>query len=308
MTMENAVKKERGKISIWIQAVRAFSFTASSIPVLVGAALALNYPGKVLWILFPVVYVAALLIHAATNLVSDYFDYRKEVDKNYTFGSSGVIVQGLLSAKSVLVGGLVLFGITAALGVILIAVRGVPILILGLIGIVGGYFYTGHPFGYKYFGLGDFLVFILMGPLMVIGSYFCFTGTYHHQVLWVSLPVGFLVSAILQANNVRDIKHDTEAGITTFENVLGTKGAKAFYYFAVVSAYISVGVMILFKVLPLWSLLVLLTLPLAIKIIGKMSAGNDPQALATLDVETAQLHFGFGLLLTISLVVYRFIS
>jgi 1,4-dihydroxy-2-naphthoate octaprenyltransferase len=308
MNMED-VKKERSKLSIWLQAVRAFSFTASSIPVLLGAALALNYPGKVMWILFPVVYIAGLLIHAATNLVSDYYDYKKDVDKDYTYGGSGVLVQGLLPAKSILIGGLVLFGITAALGVILIAVRGVPILVLGLIGIVGGYFYTGRPFGYKYFGLGDFLVFILMGPLMVIGSYYCLTGTYHHAVLLVSLPVGFLVMAILQANNTRDIRHDTEAGIKTLENTLGPKGAKAFYYFSLLAAYLSVVLMVIFKILPLWSLMVIATLPLALRNIIKLahSQPDQPEQVATLDVETAQLHFGFGLLLTISLVLLRFI-
>jgi 1,4-dihydroxy-2-naphthoate octaprenyltransferase len=308
MNMEN-VKKERSKLSIWLQAVRAFSFTASSIPVLLGAALALNYPGKVMWILLPVVYIAGLLIHAATNLISDYYDYKKDVDKDYTFGGSGVLVQGLLPAKSILTGGLVLFAITAALGIILIAVRGVPILVLGLIGIVGGYFYTGRPFGYKYFGLGDFLVFILMGPLMVIGSYYCLTGSYHHAVLLASLPVGFLVSAILQANNTRDIKHDTEAGIRTLENTLGPKGAKAFYYFALIAAYISVVLMVIFKTLPPWSLMVIATLPQALKNIIKLahSQPDQPEQVATLDVETAQLHFGFGLLLTISLVLHRFI-
>lgn len=303
------VKKNRSKISIWLQAVRAFSFTASSIPVLVGTALALNYPGKVMWILFPVVYIAGLLVHAATNLVSDYYDYKKDVDKDYTFGGSGVLVQGLLPAKSILTGGLVLFAITAALGIILIAVRGVPILVLGLIGIVGGYFYTGRPFGYKYLGLGDFLVFILMGPLMVIGSYYCLTGSYHHAVLLVSIPVGFLVSAILQANNTRDIKHDTEAGIKTLENTLGPKGAKAFYYFALIAAYISVVLMVIFKILPLWSLMVIVTLPQALKNIIKLahSQPDQPEQVATLDVETAQLHLSFGLLLTVSLVLQRFI-
>jgi len=305
--MTEVMKKDRSKLSIWLQAIRVFSLTASSIPVFLGAALAWYYPGKVLWILLPVVYLAALMIHAATNLVSDYFDYRKDVDKDYTFGSSGVIVQGLLSAKSVLIGGLVLFAITAVLGIILVALRGLPILILGLVGIIGGYFYTGHPFGYKYIGLGDLLVFILMGPLMVIGSYYCLTGSYDHRIFLVSLPVGFLVAAILQANNTRDIKHDTEAGIKTLENKVGTTAAKGFYYFSISASYLSVVLMVIFKVLPIWSLLVILTLPLAIKNIKNMAMGDKPKTLAKIDVETAQLHFAFGILLTVSLALYRLI-
>jgi len=308
VNMEQVMTKERNKFSIWIQAVRAFSFTASSVPVLLGAALALHYPGKVMWILLPVVYIAGLLIHAATNLINDYFDYKKGVDKDYTFGSSGVILQELLPAKQILIGGFILFGITAALGVILVAVRGVPILILGLIGLIGGYLYTGYPWGYKYYGLGDFLVFILMGPLMVIGSYYSLTGTYHHSILLISLPVGFLVAAILQSNNTRDIKHDKEAGVKTLENILGHKAAKVVYYFLVSAAYLSVVVMVAYKILPIWSLGVILTLPLAIKNIKKVSKSHPdkPEEIATIDVETAQLHFGFGLLLIISIVVFHF--
>ena len=76
-------------------------------------------------------------------------------------------------------------------------------------------FYTGKPIGYKYIALGDFLVFTLMGPLMVIGSYYVLTGDYNTNVLYVSLPVGFLVAAILHANNLRGIVHDTQANVKT---------------------------------------------------------------------------------------------
>ncbi len=304
--MDDALNKKRGSIDIWFQAVRAFSFTASAVPILLGAALAAFYPGEVMWILMPVVFVAGLLFHAATNLVSDYYDYKKDVDKDYTFGSSGVITAGLLPPKKILYGGLILFCIACLLGLILIAVRGLPILWIGLAGLVGGYFYTGQPLGYKYLGLGDFLVFILMGPLMVIGSYFSLTGSYQTPVLLVSLPVGFLVAAILQANNTRDIKHDTEAGIKTLENIVGAKGAKIGYYFSVSAAYLSVVIMVITKILPIWSLAVLVTLPLALKVMKKLAKSQPeiPEAIATIDVETAQLHFGFGVLLIVSLVVH----
>lgn len=303
--MEDVSNKKRSSISIWFQAVRAFSFTASAVPVLLGAALAAFYPGKVMWILLPVVFVAGLLFHAATNLVSDYYDYKKEVDKDYTFGSSGVITAGLLPPKKVLYGGLILFCIACILGLILIAVRGLPILYIGLAGLVGGYFYTGQPLGYKYVGLGDFLVFILMGPLMVIGSYFSLTGSYHTHVFLVSIPVGFLVAAILQANNVRDIKHDTEAGIKTLENIVGEKGAKFAYYFSVSAAYLSVAIMVITKILPVWSLAVIVTFPLALKVIKKLakSQPDRPEEIAAADVETAQLHLGFGVILIVSLMV-----
>lgn len=200
-----------------MQAVRAFSFTASMVPVFVGAMLALAYEGTVRWSLFPLVVVCSLLFHGGTNLVSDYFDFQRGVDRKDTFGSSGVLVNRLLQPRQVLHAGLLLFALGCVLGLILLAYRGMPIFVLGVIGLLGGFFYTGKPIGYKYIALGDFLVFTLMGMLMVIGSYYVLTGDYNTNVLYISLPVGFLVAAILHANNLRDIVHDTEANVRTLK-------------------------------------------------------------------------------------------
>ena len=93
------------------------------------------------------------------------------MDRPHTYGSSRVLVEGLLTPKEVLTGGIVLFAAGFALGLTMVFFRGAPVFWLGVVGLLGGYFYTGNPVGYKYIALGDFLVFTLMGPLMVIGSY-----------------------------------------------------------------------------------------------------------------------------------------
>lgn len=293
------------RFKIWIQAVRVFSFTASMTPVVLGAVLAFAYEQDVAWILFPLVVVCSLLLHAGTNVVSEYFDFVKKVDTDYTFGSSRVIVDNILKASEVIRGGIIILMLGATLGLILVAVRGWPMLALGAIGLVGGFFYTGKPFGFKYIALGDVMVFILMGPLMVIGSFFTLTGKYNNNVLYISLPVGFLVAAILYANNLRDIKHDTEAGIKTFENLIGYARAKTGYYAIIAAAYIAVIAMIITKVLPLWSVLVFLTVPLAAKNFNsaRRSQAQNPQTIALLDVHTAQLHLLFGVLLCLSIVI-----
>lgn len=295
----------RSQVSIWMQAVRAFSFTASMTPVLLGTMLTLSYPGDVAWQLFPLVIICSLLYHAGTNLISDYFDFKRGVDRNYTFGSSRVLVEGFLKPGQILAAAWILFGIATILGFILVAVRGLPMLILGGVGLLGGYLYTGRPIGYKYVALGDFLVFTLMGPLMVIGSYFALTGAYSNTVLFVSLPIGFLVAAILHANNLRDISHDAQAGVKTLANLIGHKGAKVEYFFLVSAAYLSVLIMIFTKVVSPWSLLVFLSLPPALKNIKSIATSQPekPEAIALIDVQTAQLHLLFGLLLTISIIV-----
>ena len=302
--MTQMTQKNKNVLRVWLQAVRPFSFTASLVPVLVGAALAFNFQSDAAWSLFPLIVLCSVLFNAGTNTVSDYYDFRNDVDKDYTHGSSRVIVEGLLKPRRVLIGGFVLFAVACAIGVVFVAVRGLPILILGLIGLAGGIFYTAKPIGYKYIALGDILVFILMGPLMVIGSFFVLTGSCTKLVILASLPVGFLVAAILFANNLRDIRHDAEANVKTLANILGHTKARYIYYTLVIAAYALVVLMLPAGFSP-WLLLVFLSLPLAFKDI-KLAHNSDPdnaESIAALDVKTAKLHLLFGLLYTVAIAI-----
>jgi len=302
--MTELIEKHPGRVKIWFQAVRPFSFTASAVPVLVGAALAFMYEGAVAWILLPLVVICSVLFQAGTNTVSDYYDFCNDVDKDYTHGSSRVIVDGLLKPRHVLIGGLIMFFIACAFGIVFVMFRGLPILILGIVGLIGGIFYTAKPIGYKYIALGDILVFILMGPLMVIGSFFVLTGSCNYQVIISSMPVGFLVSAILFANNLRDIKHDSEANIRTVANILGHKRARYIYYILIIAAYAVVAAMAATG-FSLWLLLVFLSAPLALKVLKEAhnSIPDDAETIATLDVETAQLHLAFGVIFTVGIIL-----
>jgi len=304
MTNDNTTPRSR--LSIWVQAIRVFSLTASLIPVLVGAALAVGRPA-VAWWLLPLAIVAAECLHAGTNLVSDYFDFVHQVDKDYTFGSSRVIVEGLLSARKVFWGGLFLLAVSAGIGLVFIAVRGWPILIIGIIGLLGGYFYTAKPVGLKYLALGDLSVFVLMGPLMVVGAYLVLTGEFHHRVLLVSLPIGCLVTAILHANNTRDILHDRQAKVRTMANLLGHRGAVIEYELLVFAAYGLTAGLIVSGHISLWASLVVLSIPIAIRNLRTMrnSVANEPQSIATLDVQTAQLHLAFGILYVLDIAIGR---
>ncbi len=294
-------------LALWARAVRAFSFTASLIPPSVGAVLAFMHDTPAKWALFPLVLIASVSYHAGTNLVNDYYDFRNNVDRRGTLGSSGLLVQGLIPARSVLRGAVVLFALGTLIGFYFISVRGVPIFVLGLVGLLGGYFYTAGPINYKYKGVGEPLVFLLMGPLMVVGSYLVLTGGFRWDVVLVSLPVGCLVAAILQSNDLRDIAYDSKVGIKTAAIVFGGKFAGAVYYALVISAYVIVAVLAALRIVPVWSLAVLITLPTAarnIKIARRIVLGASRE-YATIDVMTAQLHMAFGLVLIASLAAGR---
>lgn len=308
MTTETAPVPSKSKI--WFRATRPFSFTASVIPCVVGAMLALLMAGGAsLWYLFPFILVSSVLLHAATNLIGDYYDFIKGVDTKDSFGGSGVLTEGLLQPKPVFNMGILFFALAFLIGLPIIFARGELILILGIIGILGGFFYTGWPIGYKYVALGNIFVFILMGPLMVVGTFFALTGYYSADVLYISLPIGCLVAGILQANNLRDIIHDQKANIKTFASVAGGGFAKAEYLFLIITAYVIVIVLVALGILSPWSLLVLLSLPPAIKNMNQIKGVQveNTSKIAMLDVQTAQLHMLFGLLLSVSILISKYI-
>ena len=292
------IKSQQFDFKVWLQAMRAFSFTASIIPVLIGAAWALQTTYPVRWGVLPLFVLSALLIHAGTNLISDYYDFKKGVDKDYTFGSSGVLTSDQLTPEQIKKGAWLMFGLAFVIGLGIVFLRGWPIFILGVLGIMAGWFYTANPVGYKYVGFGDLFVALFMGVLLVMGSHFALTGIMDLTALWISLPISLLVIAILHGNNVRDIQHDAEAGIKTMAIALGHRKSQYYYYALVAGAYILVGIMIVSGLLSGWSCLVALSFPLAFRNIKMMrsSVPDQPKDIAMMDIVTAQLHLAFGLL------------
>jgi len=302
----NTMQVERSKVSLWIQAIRPFAYSASVIPVLIGAMGGLVFfNGTIDWYLLPIILVAAVLFHTGGNLVSEYFDYKKGVDTVDTFGSSRILVENLLTDRAVLFGGILTFIVGFALGLILVYVRGLDILYLGLMGLVAGAFYTVKPFQFKYIALGDLLIFFAFGPLLVLGSYFGLTGEMNWKIVWASIPSSLLIVAIVHANNTRDIKHDNAAKIKTLAGLIGIKGAKAEYYFLVTGAYIVTAALVAFGILDWYMAVVFVTLPGAIKNIKMFSKAtlDNPEEIAMMDVLTAQHHMQFGLLFVIGMLL-----
>jgi len=281
-----------------------FSLTASFVPCALGAALAMEYQGQVKWVLLPLIVISAMSFHIATNLINDYFDFKNGVDKDCSFGSSRVLVEGKLTPKQVYFAGILFFAFGCLIGIVFIIYRGWPIFVLGFSGMLAGYFYTAKPVGFKYLALGDIGVFWLMGPLMVIGSFYVLTGQYNNNVLLVSLPIGFMVTSILYANNLRDIDYDLQANVRTAANLLGFSRAVYVYYLLVSMAYLITVTLVFCGLLTLWSLLVLATVPLALKNFMIVSANKQgpPEKLKGLDVQTAKLHLAFGMFLILSIL------
>src|SRR5215208_1086946 len=297
-----------GKPAAWLEIGRPFSWTASVVPVLVGSALAWH-DGAFSFPLFLLVLLASSALQAGTNVTNELYDVKNHVDTLESPRASRALVEGRLTQREALWGGLALFGFVGLVGLGLVALRGLPMLALGVAGMLGGYFYTAPPFQYKYRALGVPLVFLLMGPLMVVGAYYALTGRYSDQALLASLPVGFLVAAILHANDVRDVEDDARTGFKTLSTLLGQVRAAHVYIAMIVAAYAVVVALVAVRALRLWSLVTLVVIPLSFGAVQKMERGVHSSGgvaqLARLDQATAQTHLLFGLLLALAFVLQR---
>lgn len=288
-------------VRIWLQAVRIFSFTASIIPILVGSSLALvddafDTP------LFLVMLLASVACHAGANLANDYFDHRKGIDTPDSLGPSKVIQQGLLSPEQVRTGMVVAFSIATALGLYVVFRTGWGILVLALASLAAAYLYTGGPKPLGYIALGEIVVLIFMGPVMIAGAHYVLTGSVTGLAIMLSLPVGFLVAAILHANNVRDIPLDRAAGKITLATLLGRRGA-TYEYWGLVGGAFALTLLVVAVRPDLWPVLATFgSLPIAVRQCRAISSGEDAPELNRVLRSTAGLHLRFGTLLTLGLL------
>lgn len=289
-------------IKNWLIATRPWSFPASSMPALVAISYVyyMQYETgiEVNWLFGVIALFGAIVFQASGNLIGDYFDYKYKVDRKESFGSSRMLVDEVFSPKKIFVFGIALLIIGSLIGLLLLSKTGLPLLWIGLIGVLSTYFY----YKLKYIALGDAIIFIIYGQLIGLGTYFVMTNEINYYILLLSAPVGFLVVNILHANNTRDIKHDGMANIKTQAMVIGLKASKIQYSVLGFAAYVGVILMVALSMLHPISLIVLVTLPLFLKNNKQMktAAVDTPENIKELDGESAKLVMVFSLLLAAS--------
>lgn len=284
---------------IWLQALRAYSLPASLVPTVFGVAYAGAAGSSVSWWVMPVVVLAGVLAHLGTNLTNDAVDFATGVDSAETAGGSGVLVAGWLPVRAVSAAAVLLFAVSGVVGLALVAWRGWPLLALGAVGLAGGYFYTAPPLRLKVRRLGEPTVFLLMGPLMAGGAAFVAVGWFPAGVWAASLPIAFLVTTILAANNLRDLDDDRDRGVKTLTNGLGWRGGQVEVIALLWASYVALGGLVALGVLGPLCLLALATAPLALRLTRSVLRAS-PEAFPTVLVEqVAQLHLLFGALLCV---------
>ena len=298
------------KIKLWAKAVRAPFFTASVVSVILGAVIAWNITNEFHLLNFVLTTIGVILVHAGTNLINDYFDHRSNLDEinvNHTpfSGGSRVIQENEITPNAMLNAGLGAFIIAAIIGFYLNSITtGNVILYIGIIGFFIGYFYTAKPLKLGYTALGELITIIACGPLIVYGSYYVFAQSHAIQPLFASIPIGILVGLILYINEFQDQEADKEVGKKTLVVVLGkTKAIKLFYVFMIFN-YLWVLFGIIINLLPLYTIVVLLTLPICFKAITVARENyNMIKELLPANASTIGLHLLFGILFSLGFVL-----
>ena len=295
---------------LWVVKLRAPFFTADLVPVCLGVAIAWALTGTFnLWY-FLLTLIGAICINAGTNMTNDYFDHTWGSDEvntefaNPFTGGSRLIQMGLVEPKTFLWQGIGIFVIASLIGLVLTFTRGLWVLWLGIIGIFTGFFYTAPPVRLARTGLGELLVGLNLGPLVVLGSYYVQTQTVSWEPVIASLPVGLLIALVLWINQFQDAPADAAVGKNHMVVRLGRRRAATVYGVSLALVYLSLVGGVLFAGVTPFALLGLLTLPLAVKAYRVARVHYDhPQELVPANATTIKIHLTTGLLIALGYVV-----
>jgi 1,4-dihydroxy-2-naphthoate octaprenyltransferase len=293
-------------LQIWLLAIRPKTLPAAASPVIVGSAVAL-VDNAFHWGPALATLAASLLLQIGANLANDVFDYHRGADTTARLGPLRVTQAGLLSPTQVLTGMWLCFGLAALLGVYLTWVAGWPVLVMGLSAILTAIVYTGGPFPLGYYGLGDLAVFIFFGLVATCGTFFIQARYINLLAIWSALPMGFLITAILAVNNLRDIATDKAAGKRTLAVRMGGAWTRKEYVICLGAAFLVPPYLGGLQPSYWWTLLTFLALPYAIYL-GRFVWHQTGRPLNQALAGTGRLTLIFALLFAGGLILSVFFA
>lgn len=286
----------------WYQAIRPRVFTASYVPMGLAGIIAVQ-DGVLNLLIFVLALIGTMLLQTAANLINEYADYRRGADEFKEAGQGMAIKQQVLSPESIRNGAILTTLAGCLIGLFLLAQSGNLLWIIGIGGVLVAITYTAGPFPLAYNGLGEIAVAIFMGPAVVVGAYYVMYPAVSDARLWqlvlISLPIAFMVAAILHANNIRDLEADKAVNKRTLAVIFGIRFARWEYMFLVIGTYVSQVILIVAGIMPITTLLTLLTVPEAYRLIHIFNTSREVPLMHQAQGRTAKLHGQIGLLLVV---------
>ncbi|MEK7991835.1 MAG: 1,4-dihydroxy-2-naphthoate octaprenyltransferase [Thiotrichaceae bacterium] len=291
----------------WVQATRPQFFTVMILPIMLGTMLAWREFQVFSPVLLGLSLLAGVLLHAATNVLNDYFDHLNQADEFNTepltpfAGGSRMIQNQILTPKETYYFGLMLLSIAMAIGLILVWLTGLGLLWIGLIGVLSAYFYSAPPFAFHSRGLGELLVGLNFGILTVLGAYYVQTQHFDMLPIIAAIPLACLVTAILYINEFPDYEADKKAGKNTLVVRLGLSAAQSIYVALIALSFIIVGMGAFTGYFPLATVIVFISLIEAKNAIQVLHQASDkPKELVPAIKNTIELHLMMSIVLIFS--------
>jgi 1,4-dihydroxy-2-naphthoate polyprenyltransferase len=283
------------RTAIWIEAARPKTLIAGITPVLFGTVCAIlkvsiNIP------LLASILGAALSFQILANLCNDYFDYKQGADTENRKGFRRVTQAGLVTKKQMVRSLLIVSNFATAFSIYPIYKGGSPIILFFIIFLFSAFYYTSGKKSIAYLGLGEVTVFLLFGLLGTNLTYYLLTGTISTESILVSCIPGFLSTALLTMNNIRDVEEDKEAGKKTIAVRFGVHTAKIVYFLCIAFTAAIPSSLVLLTKDHLWTPAANLALLPAIKTIKVLMKFDDPRILNDHFVSTAKMQMLYSLI------------
>lgn len=276
-------------LKFWIKNARDIALPQSILPALLAVSMAAVHPDFSWWPALVALF-GVVCAHLGFNLADDYFDYRhNDVEARKKVTAEGFrthmekchyIESGEATPKELLMAMCAFLAVAGVAGGVVWWFRGWPVAVLTLAGLLLGISYSGKPLELGYHGLGELVIGVMFGPLLMIGMQFAACGVFDDKIVWVSAAVGLLVTNIVYSHAVLDLKADAQAGKMTFARLLRTRGAMLSFSglfnllpFAILIVGVAVGQLhwAYLSVLPL--------LPMGIYLIYSLAAHLDDKTI-----------------------------
>jgi 1,4-dihydroxy-2-naphthoate octaprenyltransferase len=288
----------------WLLAARPHTLPAAVAPVLVGAGLA-AFDGAFRTDALLGALVGALAIQVAANFANDASDAKRGADPAHRIGPARAVASGLLTARQVWTATWVAFAVAALAGIWLTVIAGWVIVAIGIVSILATLGYVGGPLPYGYRGLGELFVFVFFGLVATVGSRFVHDSSAPASAWLLAIPMGCLVTAILVANNVRDIQTDAEVGKRTLAVIIGRARAVTLFGALVAFSFISIAGFAIVGATPIGTIAGLAATPLAFPLARKIRTEVSGPPLVAVLKGTARLQLAVAVLISAGLLVQK---
>jgi 1,4-dihydroxy-2-naphthoate octaprenyltransferase len=281
LTFYEKIHKINRTIFLWFRAIRIKFLLASIIAVTNGIAINYWISGEFDFGYALLTYFGILCLHISVDLLNDYSDYKRGIDTNTNrtkfSGGTGVIPENLINSRLIYMAGIIFLILGGLIGLYFVTIKGIIILVLLTFAIISIYFYSTNIVNA---GLGEIFV-AIKGCMIVLGSYYIQSDTINLTSVYVGIIVGLLSAVILLVTSFPDYNADKNSGRRTLVILLGKKNSVKLFAIIISITYAMIMSGSIIGIIPVYSVIGLLSMPFAVKAIFKLRKFNESTQLVS---------------------------